>query len=87
MEKLRATGFDELTAMAPGGEDMEIKGRAARIFKFVERPDESTVKIILQGSVPSRWRILVTHFHVVGFQKDRDGACRELVGKELNMYS
>lgn len=86
-EKLRSAGFEELAAMAPGGEDVEIMGRAARIFKFVERPDNSSVKIILQGSVPLRWRILGSHFHVVGFQKNRDGVCKELDDRDLNPYS
>jgi len=86
MEKLRATGFDELAAMPWGGEDVEITGRRGTIYKYVERPDESTVKIILQGSVSSRWRILGSHIHVVAFQKNRDGVCRELDGNELSAY-
>lgn len=86
-KKLRAAGFDELAALQVADRDIEIKGRSGHIHRFVERTDESTVRIVLQGSVPGRWRILGSHCHVVGFEKTRDGVLKELDDNEMFSYS
>ena len=86
LERLRVTGYDELAAMPRGREDVEIMGRRGVIGICVEHPDDSTVRIILQGSVPVRWPFPGSHWHVVGLQKTRDGVCRELDGIELSEY-
>jgi len=98
MDQLRAIPFEDLATMQDGGHDVEIKGRTGHIHRFVERPEwsstrillqgpvpSSSIKIVLQGSVPSR--ILGSHYHVVGFVKTREGSCRELDGSELYPYS
>lgn len=84
---LRTLPFEELESKADAPtEVLEVDGRHAVIHTIVEPVTEDSVRIVLQGHMPSRFFLRMSWVALDGFYKSRDGAVTAMRDEEFYEY-
>jgi len=87
-DSLRSLPFEELESLKTTPvEDLTIDGRRATIETIVETVEADRLRVVLQGSMPSRFVPGMKHVALDGFYKSRDGVVARMRDAEFYDYS